>query len=78
MASKYSGTFIKYGLGHIWKNSNSPNFAHKRAGNIFFNRMKDQFIQNWSEKQKSFPFDSKLYILKDQYGYSNYLDKIHN
>ena len=69
---------FKNGLGHIWKNSNSPNFSHKRAGNIFFNRMKDQFIQNWSEKQKSFPFDSKLSILKDHYGYSNYLDKIHN
>ena len=40
--------------------------------------MKDQFIQNWSEKQKSLPFDSKLSILKDHYGYSNYLDKIHN
>ena len=69
---------FKNGLGHIWKNSDSPNFAHKRGGNIFFNRMKDQFIQNWSEKQKSFPFDSKLSILKDHYGYSNYLDKIHN
>ena len=40
--------------------------------------MKDQFIQNCSEKQKSVPFDSKLSILKDHYGYSNYLDKIHN
>ena len=59
---------FKNGLGHIWKNSNGPNFAHKRAGNIFFNRIKDQFIQNWSEKQKSFSFDSKLSILQDHYG----------
>ena len=37
--------------------------------------MKDQFTQNWSEKTKIIPFDSKLSILKDHYGYSNYLDK---
>ena len=39
----------------------------------------DQFIQNWSEKQKPFhSTPSYVSILKDHYVYSNYLDKMHN
>ena len=63
-------------LGNIWNNPKS--YKIKNAGKLLYQRLNDQYIQNWSNKQLNIPFGSKLHELKNMYTYSTYLDKIYN
>ena len=66
------------GLGYIWKNPNLLSGSLNRAGKCLQERLQDQYVQTWFERQNLMPFGSKLSMLKSSYDCSNYLNLIYN
>ena len=68
------GLLTLNGFGTAWGETLPP----KRSGNIFIQRLKDQYIQMWNSIKISETKHEMLSLIQDEYKYPEYLDNTEN
>ena len=68
------GLLTLNGLGNAWGDNLSP----KKAGLLFKQRLKDQYVQSWEAIKAHDPRHSILAKIQNVYTYAGYLDAVEN